>query len=330
MLAKLPNQMGTFWFRILVALVFLAVAFIAVLPTIADYQSVVAALRPISTLSMVLLVVVGGLNITTPSFVHRSIRPTLRPFEAVSTDWASTAVTNSLPAGGAVALGVSWSMYRSFGLSKSGISQIFLVSGAGDNAVKFAMPAFALAWLAVDQPIDGTLLSGAVLGVLLLVVSLVLGSAVVIVPSSQVISAGLRRLPRHGQTWAANFDTVTSECRALLASRWRPICAFVLVDQAVTAGLFVVALRAVSVDASTTSLAALIVAYSFGRLASALPLTPGGAGIVELGLIGALLQVSTSPTSALVAGVLVFRALSYLLPTVLGFAAWMLWRIRRD
>ena len=52
---------------------------------------------------------------------------------------------------------------------------------------------------------------------------------------------------------------------------------------------------------------------------------PGGVGVVEAGLTGALVAAGVDAPSAL-AGVLVFRLLTYVAPIVLGAALYVWWR----
>ena len=70
-----------------------------------------------------------------------------------------------------------------------------------------------------------------------------------------------------------------------------------------------------------------LAAFAFVRLLTALPITPGGLGITELGLVG-ILAASAGPRASaqVTAAVLLYRALTYLPPIPLGAAAWLIWR----
>ena len=64
------------------------------------------------------------------------------------------------------------------------------------------------------------------------------------------------------------------------------------------------------------------------RLVSALPITPGGVGVVELGLTVSL-QVAAGVDAfdaKIAAAVLVFRTITFILPIPLGALAYMYWR----
>jgi uncharacterized protein (TIRG00374 family) len=75
--------------------------------------------------------------------------------------------------------------------------------------------------------------------------------------------------------------------------------------------------------------AEVLAAFAFVRLLSALPITPGGLGVVELGLVAALVAAGGNEPPV-VAGVLVFRALTYLAPIPVGVVTYVIWRLRRN
>jgi uncharacterized protein (TIRG00374 family) len=68
-----------------------------------------------------------------------------------------------------------------------------------------------------------------------------------------------------------------------------------------------------------TPLAVIPIAYVIGQLAMAVPLTPGGVGVVETAMIGALVAAGAPVAPATVA-VLGYRLLSHWLPILVGLA----------
>src|SRR6185437_5446071 len=65
--------------------------------------------------------------------------------------------------------------------------------------------------------------------------------------------------------------------------------------------------------------------FAFARLLTALPFTPGGLGVIELALITGL-SAAGGARADVAAAVLVFRALTYVLPIPLGALAYVFWR----
>jgi putative heme transporter len=68
-----------------------------------------------------------------------------------------------------------------------------------------------------------------------------------------------------------------------------------------------------------------LAAFAFVRLISALPITPGGLGVVELGLTAALISAG-GDEAQVAAAVLVYRALTYLPPIPIGAVLYLKWR----
>jgi len=68
--------------------------------------------------------------------------------------------------------------------------------------------------------------------------------------------------------------------------------------------------------------------FAFARLLTAIPLTPGGVGVVELALIAGLSR-GEGDDAEVVAAVLLFRMLTYVLPILLGALSYLYWRRNR-
>jgi uncharacterized protein (TIRG00374 family) len=89
------------------------------------------------------------------------------------------------------------------------------------------------------------------------------------------------------------------------------------------------ALRATGVPGAEVGWADVLVAFAFARLVTAIPLTPGGVGVVELALIGSLVRFG-GDRPEVVAAVLIFRLLTYVLPILLGAFTYLFWRRNRS
>jgi uncharacterized membrane protein YbhN (UPF0104 family) len=86
-------------------------------------------------------------------------------------------------------------------------------------------------------------------------------------------------------------------------------------------------LRGVGLSQAQVSWQTSLAAYAFVRLLTVLPITPGGLGITELGLIGILaVGAGHQDTAQITAAVLLYRAVTYLPPIPLGAIACLAWR----
>jgi uncharacterized protein (TIRG00374 family) len=79
----------------------------------------------------------------------------------------------------------------------------------------------------------------------------------------------------------------------------------------------VVSLRAFDVPASEVSLVEAFAAWSLARILGSIPITPGGIGVIELGLTGALVGFGGN-NAGVVAAVLVYRFLTMVPTLILG------------
>jgi putative heme transporter len=86
-------------------------------------------------------------------------------------------------------------------------------------------------------------------------------------------------------------------------------------------------LRGTGLSQAQVSWQTSLAAFAFVRLLTVLPITPGGLGVIELGLVGVLAAGADHRVSAQVtAAVLLWRAVTYLPPIPLGAAAFLVWR----
>lgn len=328
------------WKRVLQALISLAIVvgiFVGVMPLIADYGDVFDTIRAMTGLEVGSLLLVGIWNLATYWFVLTAALPGLRLREAAIVNQASTAVSNTLPAGGAIGVGVSIAMYTSWGFTIASIGRSAVVSGIWNNFVKLGMPVLALALLALEGEVTPTRLVAAGIGIAVLCAAVVL-FALVLKSDRMARSIGrwmgsvvdrvrkLFRKPPVGD-WGEAASSFRTDTIGLLEHRWLRLTVATLVSHVSLYLVLLVALRHVGVSQEELSWISVFAAFAFVRLISALPLTPGGVGVVELGYAAVMTIGLDDITSAqVVAAILVFRAVTYLLPIPLGLLSYVIWR----
>lgn len=321
--------------RVGVPLVVVAVAFVGVLPRIADLSEVRAQIGAMTGLELGSLLVLGGWNIVSYALVYLAALPGLRVGQALVVTQASTAVANTVPAGAGFGIGVTWGMLGSWGFRRPQITLLVLVTGVWNLFAKLALPVAALALLSVQGGATAGSVAAASVGVAALVTAVaafaaMLGSDAgarrVGAGAQRVASAAARALRRRPvEGWsdaAAGFRSSTNE---LLRRRWPALTAATVVSHLSLAAVLLLTLRHLGIAESEVSSAAVLAGFAFVRLISALPLTPGGLGVVELGLTAALVAAGGA-RDAVVASVLVYRAVTYLLPIPSGALSLLLWR----
>jgi uncharacterized membrane protein YbhN (UPF0104 family) len=329
------------WKRVVQALISLAIVvgiFVGVMPLIADYGDVFDTIRAMTGLELGTLLMVGIWNLVTYWFVLTAALPGLRLREAAVANQASTAVSNTLPAGGAIGVGVSIAMYTSWGFTIGAIGRSAIVTGIWNNFVKLGMPVLALALLALQGDATPARVAAAAIGIGVLVGAVVLFALML---KSDRFARAIGRGIGTAVDWArglfrrkpiADWDERASSFRAdtigLLQHRWLRLTVATVVSHASLYLVLLVALRHVGVSEEELSWISVFAAFSFVRLISALPITPGGVGVVELGYAAVLTIGLDDITSAqVVAAILVFRAVTYLLPIPLGAISYVVWRV---
>ena len=222
----------------------------------------------------------------------------------------------------------------------SAIARSALVTGIWNNFVKLGMPVIALALLALESEITPARLSAAVIGLAVLFGAiLVFGLILKSERLARSIGAGLGRVvstlrglfrkePVVG--WDDRAAGFRADTIGLLQHRWISLTLATIVSHLSLYAVLLVTIRHVGVGQEDLSWIQVLAAFSFVRLISALPVTPGGVGVVELGYAAAMtIGMDDLMSSQVVAAILVFRVITYALPIPLGAASYVIWRRNR-
>jgi len=328
------------WKRALQGLLSTAIVvgiFLGVMPRIADYGDVWDTIRAMTGIELGFLLLFGIWNLATYWFVMAAALPGMRLREAAVVNQASTAISNTLPGGGAIGVGVTVAMQRSWGFTLAAITRSTIVTGVWNNFVKLGMPVLALALLALEGGITPGRLVAAAVGIGVLVAAIAafglmlrsekaakavgtrLGSVV------NRLRALLRKEPI--DDWGERAARFRDDTTGLLRRRWVQLTITSLISHTSLYLVLLVALRNVGVSQDELSWIAVLAAFAFVRLVSALPVTPGGVGVVELGYAAVMTIGMDDATSAqVVAAILLFRAITYALPIPIGATSYLVWR----
>jgi uncharacterized membrane protein YbhN (UPF0104 family) len=331
------RRLGRKIFRTAGSAVLVAAIFGFAVPHFASYRSVWASTEAMTWTQGLLVAAAAAASMASAWIMICSVLPSIRLREAAVVNLGSNAVANTLPAGGALAMGVSWAMLSSWDVSTAQYVLYTLVSGIWNVFARLGLPVLALLVLATaSRPGAGLIAAGAV-GLALLAAGAASLSLLVRSESFArragralqfvaVIACRVVRRP-------ASFDVPGSvlgfrhQAGALIAARgWRITAATAAAN--LTLWLVLLAcLRGMGLSQAQVPWQTSLAAFAFVRLLTVLPLTPGGLGITELGLIGILAAGAGHQASAQVtAAVLLYRAVTYLPPIPLGAIACLAWR----
>src|SRR5271154_1959564 len=92
----------------------------------------------------VLVIAAAAASMATTWIMICQVLPSIRLREAAVVNLGSNAVANTLPAGGALAMGVSWAMLSSWGVSTADYVLYTLVSGIWNVFARLGLPILAL------------------------------------------------------------------------------------------------------------------------------------------------------------------------------------------
>jgi uncharacterized protein (TIRG00374 family) len=229
----------------------------------------------------------------------------------------------------------TFAMLRGWGISGQAATLGVAVSGVFNLLFTFSAPALGFAVLTIEGGTHPLLRTAAVVG--LVIFSFVLfGFAVALRSARQaeilgdwaaeVASTALRRIGRGRVSWSGEtFASFRADAVRLLKRRWPALTLGTVSGHMTVYLVLILTMRAVGIGGDDVSIAESFAAWALVRLIAAIPITPGGFGIVELGLSGSLIAFGGGQAEV-VAAVLVYRFITVVPPLVLGTLAAVTWR----
>ncbi len=318
----------------LISLAALVVLFALVIPKVsgATYREVAHQLHRLSIAEIALLTVVWLIGLIAYAGVLTASLPGLRRAQGFTLNTASSAVSNVVPFGGAVGVGATYGMCRSWGFGVPKTTLAILVSGIWNVLLKLGLPIIALVLLVAEGRATGGLVGAAILGLALLVVAVM---ALTLVLRSdrlalligrwlqRLVSAALRlaRRPDHPGVRDAVLD-FRHRSASLISRCWPRLTLWMLSYSLLQFALQLLCLRLLGEHSLATI--QVFAAFAFGRLLSTIPITPSGVGFADATVIGALVAFGGDPAIC-TAGVLLFTGFTYLLEIPVGGISWVVW-----
>jgi uncharacterized protein (TIRG00374 family) len=333
--------------QITVSVVVVVAIFAFAIPKVADYGSVWRAITAMTWLELATLVLAMLFNLVTYWWQNMASLPGLGFWQAAVNNQTTTSIADTIPGGGYLAVPVGYAMYRSWGFSSSAIALSVATTGIWNIFMKLALPIVALGLLALRGQASKGIVTASLIGVIVLVVALVLfalmlwredlarriGSA-----ANRPVNA-VRRLLRKPRSEVGDAAVrFRGEIISLVRRRSLALTATTILSHLALWFVLLLALRHVGVSESEISTVQVLGVFAFGRLISALPITPGGVGVVELTYIGGLVLAGRAHADVppdvfraqVAAAVLVFRALTYGVQVPIGGFTYLIWRSKKS
>jgi uncharacterized protein (TIRG00374 family) len=328
------------WRKVASAAISVAVVvgvFAYAIPQIADYGDVIDTIATLTPLELWSLIGVTVLNLVSYWLANMAALPGLGLWQAAIVTQTTTSVANTLPAGGAIAVGLTYQILRSWGFSGGDIALYVSVTGLWNIFAKLALPIVSVGALVLTGESSGAFVVAALIGLAVLAVAVGVLAALF---SSERLARRIGEIAGRAVSWLKRLfrkDPVTDmagraagfrdDTIGLMRSRWIWLTVATVASHLALFAVLLMALRHVGVSEADVSTSQALAVFAFGRLISALPITPGGLGVIELGYIGGLRAAAGEQNAAaVVAAVLMFRLLTYVVQIPIGGVTYLLWR----
>jgi uncharacterized protein (TIRG00374 family) len=253
-------------------------------------------------------------------------------FAVACSQLSGNAVGRILPGGAATAGAVSITMLRRAGVNAGDSAAALAATTSLQLGTALALPLLALPAILGGAPVGRSLATSAYLGAAVLVL-LVIGGVLAFAFDRPLEDAGRalqwvlnRTIRRHRPISGLPEQLLRQRdfVRDTLGHGWKGA----VLSAAGTTGFdylaLLCALRAVGAEPQPSLV---LLAYAGAKLLSLVPLTPGGLGFVEAGLVGTLTLAGISAQDAVLA-TLTYRLVSYWLPIPAGGVAYLVFRGR--
>jgi putative heme transporter len=326
------------WLPAAAGVAIVAATFVFVLPQVASYRDVWDVVSDLSWQWLVVLLAVTALNIATFAPPWMAALPGLGFRQALAMTQASTALSIVVPGGAAVGIAGSYGMLRSWGFTQQPVATAVTLTSVWNQLANLGFPAVALVLLILSGGHQPLLTTVALVGFAAFVV-VVTGLTLALASdglargigdtAARTTSRALRVIRRGPVSWdGSSFVRFRRAATSIVRRRWHVLTAATIAGHLTVFLVLLACLRALDVPASDVSVVEAFAAWSLVRILGVLPLTPGGIGIIELGLTGLLVGFGGS-NAAVVAAVLVYRFLTLVPTLALGLIAATTWRRHR-
>lgn len=322
------------------ALAATALVVLLVAAVLLQRSTIAGALSQIGNLSIGAILVLGALTAyerwSRADIMRGLLGRSVSIGDAVTIHDVGTAVSKGVPLGGALGTAVRWSISRESGVRSTRFASMLIAYGIATTFVSWLLPFAALLIDLTQRRPEATDIV-----ILAVIAAVVIASAsfwTAVLRSERLEGWAERRVrgvwTRLGRRIpaldshdpAAGVAEVRRDLHTI-ARRPFTLLARTMLAQACGAVILLVALRSLGVGAEL-GVTEFFRVFFITHLLSTFAPTPGGIGVVEAGATGALVSAGVDTTTAL-AGVLVYRFLTYVLPILFGAALYLVWRMGR-
>ena len=293
------------------------------------WGAVLEQLEVLSIAQVGLLIAVWMAGLCSYAVLMTASLPSLTIAQALTLNLSGSAVSNLVPFGGALGMGLNYAMVRSWGFRRSSFALFTAFTTLWNLVAKLTLPLAALLGLVVAGGfVDHRLAVAAEVATGLLgVVILLTGGALVdervahrVGRLAAAAAARVGRLSRFGDLTEQILD-FRHRTNDLLRRRWQRMSLGMAGYMGLQVLLLWLILRMLH---SGLPLIVVFAGYAFERALTLLVITPGGIGIAQTGAAAVLVTLGGSPATV-AAGILLFSAFTYFIEIPVGAAGGLVW-----
>lgn len=264
-------------------------------------------------------------------YLLRIALQTRRWFVVATSQLAGNAFSRLVPAGAAAGVALQYRMLADAGISTTRAASSLTAVSLLTLAVVLGLPVLAIPAM-IGGSVDSGLVSAALLGGLVFLVMVAVGSALLfsdpvlerVGQIAQWMINIVRRQHDPSGDLPQRLVAERNQVRQSMQSQWWQALLASVGRSMFDYGSLLVALLAVGADPNPSLV---LLAFVASQVLAMIPLTPGGLGFVEAGLT-ATLTVAGVPASLAVVATLAYRLASYWIPMAAGMMAFGMFRSR--
>lgn len=288
----------------------------------ATWSEVGTLLVQVSPGSLALLAVVWIAGLWAHSFVLAASLPGLTKRRGLTLSLTGSAVANVLPLGGAAGTALNFAMVRRWGFSSGRFGGFLAVTTLLNVISKLGVIALALGLV----PILHSASAFGSASLLLLPVLFGVGAGIAILADERAAVAVGRVLDKATQAFRSTqlreqLPALRRQVLSVMRTGWRSMTVGMIAYLGLQLALLWLCFQVLHVP---LGLPVLFTVLAVERLLTLVPITPGSAGVVEVGTTAALVALGGDPVGA-AAGLLLFRGFTYLMEIPVGGVLLAVW-----
>ena len=320
----------------IVAVAFLVIVFAKVIPQIGSYS---AAMESLSTMRPVDLVLLGGavlIYLVVYGFPFMASVPGLKYSQAQVVNQSAFTVSNGVPGGGALGLGLQYAQLASYGTTPTAATAGITATGVWSIFITLGLPVMGVVALALSGDDAGNYLLSGLIGLGILIVMIVVFALILRSEdlarriggvAERLVDRVLRRFRPGTQLHLTDMLVkLRTDIVDLVRRRWAAITVAQTGVSLASFLILLVAFRGVE-STSRISMWSVFAAFAISQLGLMVPVTPGGLGTVDAAMIGLLISFGASAGDATAADLL-WRAVSYVPQIIIGLLCIFYWRVQ--